>query len=52
MFNTLTPSTLQAVRSALAEAQRVAGGSGSAEAKAEADVEVQVLSALQAALGN
>jgi F-type H+-transporting ATPase subunit delta len=42
----------QAVRSALSEAQRVAGGSGSPESKAEADIEVQVLTALQAALGS
>ncbi|UZJ53828.1 hypothetical protein CBS101457_003148 [Exobasidium rhododendri] len=42
----------EAVRSALAEAQRVASGSGSAESKAEADVEVSVLTALQSALGS
>jgi F-type H+-transporting ATPase subunit delta len=46
------PFVFQAVRSALAEAQRVAGGSGSAESKAEADIEVSVLTALQAALGS
>jgi F-type H+-transporting ATPase subunit delta len=44
--------SLQAVRSALSEAQRVAGGSGSPESKAEADIEVQVLTALQSALGS
>lgn len=40
----------QAVRSALAEAQRVASGSGSAEDKAEAEIEVEVYTALQSAL--
>lgn len=40
----------QAVRSSLAEAQRVASGAGSPEAKAEADIEVEVYTALQAAL--
>ena len=43
--------SLQAVRSALSEAQRVASGSGSAEQKAEAEIEVEVFTALQAALG-
>ena len=41
---------LQAIRSGLAEAQRVAGGSGTEEEKAEAAIEVQVYEALQAAL--
>lgn len=40
----------QAIRSGLAEAQRVAGGSGTEEEKAEAQIEVQVYEALQAAL--
>ncbi|GAA6063753.1 hypothetical protein JCM10212_005711, partial [Sporobolomyces blumeae] len=40
----------EAIRSGLAEAQRVAGGSGSEEEKAEAAIEVQVYEALQAAL--
>ncbi|PWN90996.1 epsilon subunit of F1F0-ATP synthase N-terminal domain-containing protein [Acaromyces ingoldii] len=40
----------EAVRSALAEAQRVASGSGSAEDKAEAEIEVEVYTALQSAL--
>lgn len=46
----LTSLFLQAIRSGLAEAQRVAGGSGSEEEKAEAVIEVQVYEALQAAL--
>ncbi|PWN32512.1 putative ATP synthase delta chain precursor, mitochondrial [Meira miltonrushii] len=40
----------EAVRSSLAEAQRVASGAGSPEAKAEAEIEVEVYTALQAAL--
>ncbi|GAA5962921.1 hypothetical protein JCM8115_007042 [Rhodotorula mucilaginosa] len=40
----------EAIRSGLAEAQRVAGGSGTEEEKAEAQIEVQVYEALQAAL--
>jgi len=40
----------QAIRSGLAEAQRVAGGSGTEEEKAEAQIEVQVYEALQNAL--
>lgn len=40
----------QAIRSGLAEAQRVAGGSGTEEEKAEAQIEVQVYEALQSAM--
>ncbi|GAA5915103.1 hypothetical protein JCM8208_002627 [Rhodotorula glutinis] len=40
----------EAIRSGLAEAQRVAGGSGTEEEKAEAQIEVQVYEALQNAL--
>ncbi|KWU44415.1 epsilon subunit of F1F0-ATP synthase N-terminal domain-containing protein [Rhodotorula sp. JG-1b] len=40
----------EAIRSGLAEAQRVAGGSGTEEEKAEAQIEVQVYEALQAAI--
>ncbi|GAA5835954.1 hypothetical protein JCM11251_006612 [Rhodosporidiobolus azoricus] len=40
----------EAIRSGLAEAQRVAAGSGTEEEKAEAQIEVQVYEALQAAL--
>ncbi|GAA5902092.1 hypothetical protein JCM5296_006602 [Sporobolomyces johnsonii] len=40
----------QAIRSGLAEAQRVAAGNGTEEEKAEAQIEVQVFEALQAAL--
>lgn len=43
-------SPFQAIRSGLAEAQRVAGGSGTEEEKAEAQIEVQVYEALQAAI--
>ncbi|CEQ41320.1 SPOSA6832_03037, partial [Sporobolomyces salmonicolor] len=46
--NTLTINA--AIRSGLAEAQRVAAGSGTEEEKAEAQIEVQVFEALQAAL--
>lgn len=42
---------VQAVRSALSEAQRVASGAGSPEQKAEAEIEVEVYTALQSALG-
>lgn len=40
----------EAIRSGLAEAQRVAGGSGTEEEKAEAQIEVQVYEALQSAM--
>ncbi|GAA6002900.1 F1F0 ATP synthase subunit delta [Rhodotorula paludigena] len=40
----------EAIRSGLAEAQRVAAGSGTEEEKAEAQIEVSVYEALQAAL--
>ncbi|PWN22294.1 putative ATP synthase delta chain precursor, mitochondrial [Microstroma glucosiphilum] len=40
----------EAIRSALSEAQRTAGGSGSPEQKAEAEIEVEVLQALQSAV--
>ncbi|KAM0749052.1 ATP synthase subunit delta, mitochondrial [Meredithblackwellia eburnea MCA 4105] len=40
----------EAIRSGLAEAQRVAAGSGDEATKAEAAVEVEVLEALQAAI--
>ncbi|GAA5913708.1 F1F0 ATP synthase subunit delta [Sporobolomyces salmoneus] len=40
----------EAIRSGLAEAQRVAGGSGTEQEKAEAAIEVQVYEALQSAL--
>ncbi|KAL8280804.1 hypothetical protein RQP46_006808 [Phenoliferia psychrophenolica] len=40
----------EAVRSSLAEAQRVAAGSGDEATKAEAQIEVEVFEALQAAL--
>ncbi|TNY18476.1 epsilon subunit of F1F0-ATP synthase N-terminal domain-containing protein [Rhodotorula diobovata] len=40
----------EAIRTGLAEAQRVAGGSGTEEEKAEAQIEVQVYEALQNAL--
>lgn len=49
-FLLLALSILQAIRSALAEAQRTASGSGSAEQKAEAEIEVEVLTALQTAV--
>jgi len=39
----------EAIRSGLADAQRVAGGSGSEEEIAEAKIEVEVYQALQAA---
>lgn len=44
------PIARQAIRTGLAEAQRVAGGSGTEEEKAEAQIEVQVYEALQNAL--
>jgi F-type H+-transporting ATPase subunit delta len=40
----------EAIRSHLAEAQRVASGNGTEEEKAEAAIEVQVYEALQAAI--
>lgn len=40
----------QAVRSGLAEAQKVAAGSGSEAEKAEARVEVEVFEALQSSM--
>lgn len=42
--------SVEAVRSALSEAQRVVSSSASAEAKAEAEIEVELYTALQAAL--
>ncbi|ORY55733.1 putative ATP synthase delta chain mitochondrial precursor [Leucosporidium creatinivorum] len=40
----------EAIRTGLAEAQRVAAGNGDAAEKAEAQVEIEVFEALQAAL--
>jgi F-type H+-transporting ATPase subunit delta len=43
-------TNVQAVRSGLAEAQKVAAGSGSEAEKAEARVEVEVFEALQSSM--
>ncbi|EPQ30301.1 uncharacterized protein PFL1_02417 [Pseudozyma flocculosa PF-1] len=49
---TLDQFSTEAVRSALADAQRVASTASSPEAKAEAEIEVEVYTALQAALSS
>ena len=52
-FKFLTSSvSIQAIRSNLAEAQRVVAGNGSEEDKLEARIEIDVYEALQHAVGS